>query len=93
MLLWVEQEKRQLCDDIALNIKEVLLPLLKTGKGEIGLDKHDLSTLEKLIRELNTAFERGLIEQRFGLSPREAQVANTLRILPTRPGLEAELFD
>lgn len=85
VLEWVEQEKRQLCDEIALNIKDVLLPLLKIDSRKMSLDKGYLFKLEKLIQELNTVFGRGLIEQRFGLSPREAQVAKLIRQgLPTK---------
>ena len=79
LLLQIEWEKQKVKEDVASNIKGVLLPSIKKLKRRSQTDHHLFTTLENNLRELNSNFGRNLIEKNFGLSPREVEIANLIR--------------
>jgi len=76
----IEIEKKNIKEDVVLNVEEVLLPALKKlrRKGS-ALDRKYLEILEQTLKNLTSSFGRNVSEKKFKLSPREVEIANLIK--------------
>ena len=80
LLQQIEREKQKVKEDVMLNVEEVLLPILNKLKRKDGQLNYDyLAVLENNLRQLSSSFGRNLINQNFGLSRRELEIAMMIR--------------
>ena len=80
LLQQIEREKQKVKEDVMLNVEEVLLPILNKLKRKDGQLNYDyLAILENNLRQLSSSFGRNLINQNFGLSRRELEIAMMIR--------------
>ena len=80
LLQQIEREKQKVKEDVMLNVEEVLLPILNKLKRKDGQLNYDyLTILENNLRQLSSSFGRNLINQNFGLSRRELEIAMMIR--------------
>ena len=80
LLQQIEREKQKVKEDVMLNVEEVLLPILNKLKSKDGQLNYDyLIMLENNLRQLSSSFGRNLINQNFGLSRRELEIAMMIR--------------
>jgi len=76
----IEIEKKNIKEDVFLNVEEVLLPALKKMRRKgTALDKKYLDVLEASLKSLTSTFGRNVSEKKFKLSPREVEIANLIK--------------
>ena len=80
ILAQIEIEKKNIKDDVSLNVEEVLLPALRKlrRKGSV-LDRKYLDVLEQNLKNLTSSFGRNVSQKKFKLSPREIEIANLIK--------------
>lgn len=76
----IQIEKKNIKEDVLLNVEEVLIPALKKlrRKGS-SLDQKHIDVLEKSLTHLTSSFGRSVSEKKFKLSPREVEIANLIK--------------
>jgi PAS domain S-box-containing protein len=76
----IEIEKKNIKEDVLLNVEEVLLPALKKLRRKgTALDRKYLDVLEASLKNLTSSFGRSVSEKKFKLSPREVEIANLIK--------------
>ena len=76
----IEIEKKNIREDVFLNVEEVLLPALKKMRRKgTALDKKYIVILEQNLKNLTSSFGRNVSQKRFKLSPREVEIANLIK--------------
>jgi DNA-binding CsgD family transcriptional regulator len=76
----IQIEKKNIKEDVLLNVEEVLIPALKKLRRRgSALDKKQIDILEKNLTNLTSSFGRSVSEKRFKLSPREVEIANLIK--------------
>ncbi|MCQ9205879.1 MAG: PAS domain-containing protein [Omnitrophica bacterium] len=71
-------EKRQIKEDVALNVEKVLLPLLERLRVK-GVSRKYLTLLRKNLQELTSSFGRKITDKKAVLSPREIEICNMIK--------------
>ena len=80
ILQQIEIEKKQIKEDVFLNVEEVLLPALKKLRRKgTPIDKKHVDILEQNLKNLTSSFGRNVSEKKFKLSPREVEIANLIK--------------
>lgn len=76
----IEIEKKNIKEDVFLNIEGVLLPALKSLKRKgSALDKKHIEIMENNLKQLTSSFGRNVSHKKFNLSPREVEIANLIK--------------
>ncbi|MBF0490702.1 MAG: PAS domain S-box protein, partial [Candidatus Omnitrophica bacterium] len=80
ILQQIEIEKKNIKEDVFLNVGEVLLPALKKlrRKGS-PIDKKYIDILEHNLKNLTSTFGRNVSDKKFKFSPREVEIANLIK--------------
>lgn len=74
----VEREKDKIKKDIATNVEEILLPLLKKLRIKGGSRKY-VNLLQNHLNELTSSFGRKIIEKSIKLTPREIEICSMIK--------------
>ncbi|MEI7998345.1 MAG: PAS domain S-box protein [Candidatus Omnitrophota bacterium] len=76
----IEIEKKNIKDDVLLNVEELLLPALKKlrRKGS-SLDRKYIHIIEENLKNLTSSFGKNVSQKKFKLSPREVEIANLIK--------------
>ena len=80
LLQQIEREKQKVKEDIALNLEEVVLPMIAKvkRKGHVTGEQY-LTVLENNLQNLSCTLGRSLRSKHLNLSPREVEIANMIR--------------
>lgn len=80
LLEQIEIEKKQIREDVAANVEELLLPnIRKIKKRAIKTERRYINILEKNVEEIASSFGRKISLQTHKLSPREIEICNLIR--------------
>ncbi|MFH2145573.1 MAG: LuxR C-terminal-related transcriptional regulator [Candidatus Omnitrophota bacterium] len=74
----IELEKNKIKDDIAINAREVLLPILEKMKIQ-GIDPEYINILRGHLKELMSSFGRKLTKKSLALTSREIEICNVIK--------------
>jgi len=73
----IESEKNKLKDEIVINIKKIILPIVKKIRLR-GASRYP-ALLEKSLQNLVSSFGRRLTEKDLGLTPKELEICNMIK--------------
>ena len=76
----IEQQKRQIKNDVIANVDDLLFPILRQlmFKGS-KQQKQYLNLIKRSLEDLTSSFGRNITEKRLKLTPREIQICNMIR--------------
>jgi len=74
----MEQEKKQIMDNVISNAENALLPVVKRLKFK-GESRRYVELLEKSIEDLTSSFGKKIGSKRLKLTPKEIEIANMIR--------------
>ena len=74
----LERTKNKIKDDVATNISETILPIIKKLHLK-GISQKYVSLLELHLQELTSSFGRKITEKQTRLSPKETEICNLLK--------------
>ncbi|MDO8805306.1 MAG: MEDS domain-containing protein [Elusimicrobiota bacterium] len=75
----IETEKNRLKDEIAINVNEIILPIVKRIKLKGGASRKQLDLLGKSLGTLVSSFGRRLTETSLKLTPKEIEICNMIK--------------
>lgn len=76
----IEIEKKQIKDDVVVNIEELILPTVHKLKQQENQDSRDCAELlERGLAELTSSFGRKISQASLKLSPREIEICNMIK--------------
>jgi PAS domain S-box-containing protein len=76
----IEQQKRQIKDDVITNVDDLLIPILEPLMSKSSkLDMKYLNLLKRSLQDLASSFGRKITHKSLKLSPREVQICNIIR--------------
>lgn len=76
----VEHEKRQVKNNVMLNVEKLLLPLLRKLRGKATrIENQYIDLLQSTCEELASSFGRKLSMENMKLSPRELEICNMIK--------------
>jgi PAS domain S-box-containing protein len=76
----VEHEKRQVKNNVVLNVEKLLLPLLRKLRGKATrIENQYIDLLQSTCEELASSFGRKLSMENMKLSPREIEICNMIK--------------
>ncbi len=80
VLQYIEGEKQEIKERVAINVEKVFLPLLRGAKTRGDTVKtDDLGLLEKLLQDLSSSFGREVADPRKNLTPREIEICALIK--------------
>ena len=74
----IERTKNKIKDDMAANVSETILPLVKKLRLK-GASQKYAALLELHLKDLAASFGRKITDQQTGLSPKEIEICNALK--------------
>ena len=81
LLEQIELEKKQIRDDVTVNIEKLLVPIIaKLRKTSPRCDFECLKMLEENLGELTSSFGRKVADPRLKLTPREIEICDMIKI-------------
>ena len=76
----VEHEKRQVKNNVVLNVEKLLLPLLRKLRGKATrIENQYIDLLQSTCEELASSFGKKLSMENMKLSPREIEICNMIK--------------
>lgn len=74
----IEIEKKQIKDDVVVNIEKIVFPLVEKFKVK-GVSRKYINLLKQNLKSLTSSFGRKLIEKNAVLTPRELEICSMIK--------------